>query len=423
MQLTTPKQIRQALQINKKQYKELRKEGMPYVQIGDKVRFNKEQVVEWLQRYIMKQEDLEKSFVDAKGRTIDAYVTLANLKERLHMKKKKLLQLCQEGMPHQVIGEKIFFNLEEVFAYFYFEKVEQPKGTVQQAPVLIIVDGSYDQVTKRICTGMVIQGKNGTKGVATLEPKPYKNSAPCEYLAIYHALVYAKEHRLHNVIIGTDQTAFISTIENGERRYPKWMRESPYIAQFREMHALLDELKDRVKLVYANDGKYDALYHNAHALSREYQNKLVESIELEEKLPVRNNLKENQSNLRVTPVLDEPCEDETTLRIAFLEMDKEFVYFQVTDRGVSKRTKMINTTATRAAIMLANTYVKTRKGKMTIYMEAMPAFKEDVKRIHSKYHVGRLKNIIDTLYKKANFYPVDSLENCLEVDKKEAITA
>ena len=59
MQLTTPKQIRQALTINKEQYNYFIEEGMPYLHIGDKIRFDKTEVIEWFQAYIMRQELLE----------------------------------------------------------------------------------------------------------------------------------------------------------------------------------------------------------------------------------------------------------------------------------------------------------------------------------------------------------------------------
>lgn len=45
MQLTTPKQLRQTLFINKEQYEHYLDKGMPHLLIGEKIRFNKEEVV------------------------------------------------------------------------------------------------------------------------------------------------------------------------------------------------------------------------------------------------------------------------------------------------------------------------------------------------------------------------------------------
>lgn len=417
MQLITPKQIRELLCMNKKQYQHYLNEGMPHLFVGKKIRFNKTEVVEWLQQYIMKQEHLEKAFVDKKGRSIDAYMTISVLKERLQLKKKQILRLCAKGMPHEVIGEKYFFCLEDVFSYF------RPKEPItNEEPVVIIVDGSYYHKTKEISTGMVIQQEGKVKGYSALHQTKRVQPVFSEYVAIREALLYVKEKRLSNVIIGTDQANFAVNWKNGEKKYYPWMKKAVCFDTIKEIYELIDELKGRIQFVYANVPTYATLYHNAHALSRNYEDVVVERLSVNEKLPVKKRI-ERPSSSDIVNVSNTKNHDDHTLHISFDCIEKNYVYFHVTTKGKTKRTKMHHSLVTRAAILLARSYIHNAKEKMTVYIDYIQTFEEDLNKMYKSYTMENTVKLIKELYEKTNFYPTNDFSRCLKEIEEIAISA
>lgn len=421
MQLSTAKQIRQALLINQKHYEQLMNEGMPHLLIGEKVRFHKTEVVQWVQTYMLKQERLEKAFVDDKGRTIEQYVTIGTLKERLQLKKKKIHSLCNEGMPHQNIGDKPFFHLEEVFAYFARSTESNVSKPSPQKPTVIIVDGSHHPKTNEICTGMVIQSQEGIQGFSTLHDVRTGVTQHCEYLALQQALTYVKEKHLSNVVIGTDQIDFIRIIEKGEKKYFSWMKTPPYCTTIDKIYHLIDELKEHVQIVYANDPRYKTLYHNAHALSRRYEH-TVEQIATTQPLSVKKRLERvlPSANTLVLPPNSE--ESKHTLHIRFSHAKKIYAYFYVTFQGTTKLTKLTNSNPTRSALALAYTYAHTAKQKMTVFIEAMPNFRQDMNSIYLSEKINEPKKtteFIEKLYATTVFRPKDDFATYLQEIKEK----
>jgi ribonuclease HI len=89
-------------------------DGMPHYLIGNEYRFLADEVKAWLKSYKPSQERLEKLFCDKKGRTIEEYVTEDVILTTLRIKKDKLVGLCRNGMPHEKVGEKDFFHIQDI---------------------------------------------------------------------------------------------------------------------------------------------------------------------------------------------------------------------------------------------------------------------------------------------------------------------
>lgn len=419
MKLTTPKQLRQTMMMNKEQYQHYLIEGMPHLLIGEKVRFNKEEVVHWLQNYIMKQENLEKNFVDQKGRTLETYLSTSELKEILQLKKKEIRALCKDGMPYQLVGKKRFFYLNEVLAYLQPNIEAQVEKKVDNADTVIIVDGSYYPKTKETCVGIVVQNNKGIQGMSKLHEGLVQSSMFCEYLALYHALSYVKEHNLSNVVIGTDQKNFVNLLNKGEIEFFNWMKKAPYRETMHKMYELLKELDEQVTIVYANVSKYENLYHNAHALSRRYQNTVVESLSPDQRLSVATSIKRKKAPSNSSLLSQTIVSNANTVHIKFDEMDDQYSYFQVNNAGKLKRIRLLKSTATRDAILMAYAYIQAAKGKLTIIIDDIPSFQEDVQSLSWLTKLQQCITIIEKLYKVADFQPSNDLKGYVEEMKEK----
>lgn len=407
MKLTTPKQLRNNLMMTKEQYQHYLNEGMPHLFIGKKVRFNKEEVVQWLQGYIMKQENLEKAFVDAKGRTLQMYLSLSELKEVLRVKKKEIKALCKDGMPYTLVGTKRYFHLEEVLAYLRPKIENHVEKAVDNADTVIIVDGSHYPKTHEVCVGLVIQSKEGIKGISKLHEGRASNSLYSEYLALYHALSYVKEHNLSNVVVGTDQKHFVNLLYKGEVEFFNWMKKEPYRETMQNMYALMKELDERITIVYANVPKYENLYYNAHALSRRYENTVVEHLSPHKKLSVATSIKRS-------PFFHSSGNGSNALHIKFDGMDDKYSYFLVENDGKLKRIKLMKSTATRDTILMAYSFIQTSKRKLTIYLEDIPSFQKDIKSDAWLTKLQQMTAIIEKLYEVADFQPSNDFKGYLE---------
>lgn len=362
----------------------------------------------------MKQENLEKAFKDKKGRTIKQYVSISALKEILQLKKKEIRTLCKHGMPYQHIGEKYFFCLEEVFAYLQPKKQRVNKTTSKRNETIMIVDGSHYPETKEVCTGMVIKNDKGIQGYSKLHETPVEKPIYSEFLALYHALCYVKEQDLSNVIIGTDQKQFVNLLKKGEIEYFSWMNKNSYKETMSKMQKLISKLGKRVSIVYANVPKYKELYHHAHALSRRYQNTVIENILPGEKLQVPKQIFRPKEIVKpsVIPTVQSPSKQ--TIDISFECIRNGYVYFNVIKNGSTKQTKILNTVPTRAAILLAYSHALTASERVTISIQDIPTFQDDLLKDMWIINLPKTKEIVRKLYELTNFQPSNNLHSCLQ---------
>jgi hypothetical protein len=119
---TTPlllkEELIKSLKIDTAKLKEYLKDGMPHYLLGQEYRFIKKEVIEWLETYIPSQERLEREFRDRKGRSIEAYVDQDIIRSILRVSKDSFKKLCKSGLPFVTVGEKEFFQIEDILDYY-----------------------------------------------------------------------------------------------------------------------------------------------------------------------------------------------------------------------------------------------------------------------------------------------------------------
>lgn len=155
-------EILQKIKVTKAQMKAYLNDGMPHYMIGNEYRFLESEVLKWL----------ESEFRDKKGRTLEEYVTQDIVLKRLRITKDNLVGQSKKGLPFERVGEREFFNIQDILDYYRKGSVVVTKGTptsgtkkkflmplcvnVPKDVPFIIVDGSYNFNKNKAGTGLVL---------------------------------------------------------------------------------------------------------------------------------------------------------------------------------------------------------------------------------------------------------------------------
>ncbi|QST02789.1 helix-turn-helix domain-containing protein (plasmid) [Pontibacillus sp. ALD_SL1] len=143
--------------------------------------------------------------------------------------------------------------------------------------VIITADGSHDEKRQVFGTGVVVTKDRCKKTYSYSYPAPDHNKIASEYYAIRDALLIAKEYRGKPITIGTDQTDFIRSMADNTFPQFKWMKTEPYVHLMNQIKQLAASFGDSLHFVYANQPLFKGAYREAHKKSRTYQKKKKKS--------------------------------------------------------------------------------------------------------------------------------------------------
>lgn len=386
MKLLKEKEVRRLLRIEKQTLRTFLKEGMPHLCIEGRYRFIKKEIKQWYKTIAPDQMMLEKTFIDSQGRTIEEYVLLDKVMSFLGMKKKKVLHLCENGMPFITIGTKQFFHLDDIVAHFRMASLIVKKESIEKNPAIVIVDGSYNFKTSGVGTGVVLRESEQMTGYSKEHRIYTTNSIFSEYLAILDGLLLIKEKDLQEVVFGTDQLEFVEMWNKGERLSYKWIKEAPFVDKMEKLYSLMEELKEKITLVYANVLAYKVEYENAHVLSRFYEEKQLDNLAITKAIQVPNTPPKNTRTKKTDKI--------RSLRIKFIEVKDGFSWFKVYWNGENRVTKINSTRPLKSAFVLAKSYVNTTADQLNIHIQKISTFKEDIAVLFDPLKQKTSKSII-----------------------------
>ncbi|CAH2716794.1 hypothetical protein BACCIP111895_03982 [Neobacillus rhizosphaerae] len=272
-------------------------DGMPHYLIGNEYRFLEGEVLKWLESYQPSQERLEREFVDKKGRTLKEYVSEDIVLTTLRITKEIYISQCKKGLPFERVGEKIFFNMQDILKYYRRGSKTTTKGMsstggqkkkflmhvckdVPKEVPIMIVDGSYNFDNSTAGTGLLlVENRDTVTGVSNVRKIKTTKPIVCELLALLDALRMMKKKKLNKAIIVTDQESWTKGITIDPNIY-----EGPVKNYLIEFNLLWTEMKGKVVVKFVgelNKGKKNLLYKKAHTLSREYKTGLFKQLEIE----------------------------------------------------------------------------------------------------------------------------------------------
>lgn len=406
MKLLLIEETRKLLNLTEVKLRKLLRLGMPHLKIGNELRFIESEIVSWYEINCPSQEEIEERFIDCLGRTIEQYIKINEIASFLRIEKTKIYKLCQEGMPSQLVGRRRFFNLNDIIGYFRRGAIASPPPPEQpkkQKPVLFVVDGSYSPEKKQCGGGVVVKHEDQVTGYSFGFGKGTNIFA--ETMAIFHAMKLAKEKGVERAIVATDQLGFVNA-EDKEKYINRTVSGIPPLIK-NNMLELLQQLKGKISFVYYKDikdkhGFTHMLYSNAHALSRQYVNSVLEGERLDMKHVFQSQVKSKIQG-----------EEEKVFNIEFDKVSRNFIHFKVSLDGKIQKFKWNSKFIVKAALELADQLISSTLQRVKLYIKKIPAFNEDMKILFDPEKVTvpeKIKNLFEKLKRDTILNMEDHLE-------------
>lgn len=208
--------------------------------------------------------------------------TLRIPKDRLTNLKKNGLPFQQVGERHYYHVQDIleFYRKGEKKVYVPVLK-NMLMPLIEKVPAdvpIMIVDGSYNFSNTTVGTGVVlITNKKAAAGYSTVRKIDTRKTIVCELLAILDALKLVKKKKFKKAIIITDQKAWTSSFSIDMKTY-----QGPVKQYINDLNQLWNHYKGNIEIRFVgelNGGKNNPLYKKAHDFSQEHRNSVVERLE------------------------------------------------------------------------------------------------------------------------------------------------
>lgn len=407
-------------------------EGIPYLKIGNELRFIQEEAEKWIADYKPKQLRLEEQFLDEKGRTLKEYVDTDIILDFLQIKKEKLYRLCRNGMPFVKVGLKRFFHQMDIVSYFRvgasFEVVEdsQPQNVstvvshvhaenfqLQSIP-LLVVDGSHSTSPKKIGAGVVLR-ENGISTSFRFDLDiSTKRSNISEFFAISKAMNIIKEKKYTDAIIVTDQKDVVQILKTKEIPKYGWLRTMNHKIVMEEFTSLFEELKDIVRFEYLDilpNKDKNPIYRSAHTLSRNYK---------------KNEGFSNSNSATYLPTSENQTlnSEKGILVIEHVESENNYHVYDVLIKNKTKRIRTAAHNQVLGALLLAKQFVNSHNISFDLHIKGFKRFTQVLDNMFNKPKKNIPQSFRDTisyLKAKTNFKMDDSLDTYLKAKKIELV--